>query len=227
MYAYRGVIPGFQAHSSLHSVAEGGFQDGKRYEAGRPTYLNGHLDYVIKLATETAGSVDTVLEVGAGTGKLTRAAVTALDKASAPLGEYSGNYSCIEPSKLRNTLHSDPELANRVQLLPQESLSSNVVGFVDEHGNPKQAQLILVGQAFHWFADGNTLRELARCSTSTGVLALMWNHLDVSSPGMRWIEAVMSGFYRQAAKEQGGKEVPRALTGEWIREFGKNPEVVL
>ena len=135
----------------------------------------------------------------------------------------------MEPSGLRDTLQADPALAGRLHLLPEDARSDYLLGFADQGStnSDRRANMITAGQAFHWFATNETLQEFARCAAPRGMLALFWNHLDVSQPALRWVEACMSGFYRDAAENQGGDQVPRAITGEWAKAFGLEPQRIL
>jgi SAM-dependent methyltransferase len=103
----------------------------------------------------------TVLDLGAGTGKLTRV-----------LAERYARVIAIEPlAELRGLLAERvPEaevLDGRAESIPLGD------GEVDG---------VFVGQAFHWFANDVAVAEIARVLRVGGLLALLWNHSVEPSP---------------------------------------------
>ena len=96
-----------------------------------------------------------MLDLGAGTGKLTRVLAARYPRVVA-----------VEPlAELREILTARvPEaetLAGAAERIPLGD------GEVDA---------VFAGQAFHWFANDEALREIARVLRPGGVLALLWNH---------------------------------------------------
>lgn len=65
---------------------------------------------------------------------------------------------------------------------------------------------IFVGQAFHWFADEPSLKEMARVLKRGGVLCLIWNLEDAS---VAWVKRV-----REAYEKHDG-DVPQFRKGLW------------
>jgi SAM-dependent methyltransferase len=92
-----------------------------------------------------------VLDLAAGTGKLTRALLQHFDRVVAvePLDEMRARI----PSEAR-------VLSGTAEAIPLES------GAVDA---------VFVGEAFHWFSTSAALAEIARVLRPGGVLALLWN----------------------------------------------------
>lgn len=122
------------------------------YERGRPGYPAAVLD---ELVTRTGlGPGVTVLDLAAGTGKLTRQLVA--------LGADVG---AIEPSAgMRDQLEASvpgvPVFDGTAEAIPVADGSIDVV---------------TVAQAFHWFSTRPALDELARVLRPGGWLALVWN----------------------------------------------------
>jgi SAM-dependent methyltransferase len=125
------------------------------YEATRPSYP----DEVLELVPVPPSA--TVLDVGAGTGKLTRV-----------LARRYSRVVAIEPldgmrSILERVLPEVESLAGRAEEIPLRDASVDAV---------------FAGQAFHWFANDEAIAELARVLRPGGVLALVWNGPDESRP---------------------------------------------
>jgi SAM-dependent methyltransferase len=120
----------------------------EEYERGRP----GWPPEVLELLPVAADS--TVLDIGAGTGKLTRvlAARYARVIALEPLTEMRAILSQQVPA-------AEP-LPGVAEAIPLGD------GAVDA---------VFTGQAFHWFANDVAVAEIARVLRPGGVLARMWN----------------------------------------------------
>jgi SAM-dependent methyltransferase len=118
------------------------------YERGRPAWP----PEVIEL-TGLAPSA-TVLDLGAGTGKLTRLLISVFDRVIA-----------VEPAgamrRLLEMLCPEAEaLAGTGQEIP----------LADE-----SVDAVFAAQAFHWFEDERAVAEIARVLRPRGALVLMWN----------------------------------------------------
>jgi SAM-dependent methyltransferase len=125
------------------------------YERGRPTYPE---DAVRWLAGEEPSDV---VDVGAGTGKLTRGLIA--------LGH---RVTAIEPL---------PEML--------EVLVANAPGAFASLGNAEviplpdaSADVVTSAQAFHWFDHAVALPEIARVLRPNGRLAVVWNTRDDRDP---------------------------------------------
>ena len=158
------------------------------YERGRPGYAEAALDAV----GLPAGAV--VLDLAAGTGKLTRQLVPRFARVLAvePLAEMRAVLERVVPEaeSLEGTAAAIP--------LPQASVDA-----------------VFVGEAFHWFATDTTLRELARVLRPGGTLAILFNQADGDFepplPESFW------AAYRAAAIEKPPEQTVR--TGLWQAPF--------
>ncbi len=123
----------------------------EEYERTRPDYPPRLLDD-LPLAADAE-----VLDLGAGTGKLTRV-----------LAERYRRVIAVEPlDKMRAILErvvpAAESMAGSAEAIPLAAAS------VDG---------IFAGQAFHWFANDEAVAEIARVLRRGGVLALVWNGPD-------------------------------------------------
>ena len=122
------------------------------YERGRPSYPPAALD---RLADELGlDSGSTVVDLAAGTGKLTRDLAPRFARVIAvePLDEMR--------AELRRGLPEVEALAGAAEELP-----------LDE----RNADAVFVAQAFHWFDGARALAEISRVLRPRGGLGLLWN----------------------------------------------------
>lgn len=133
------------------------------YEAGRPTFPASALEWILGPGRLT------VLDLGAGTGKLSRVAA-----------ELGHDVIAIDPS------------AEMLAICGRFQGVDTMVGTAESiplaHGS---VDAVLVGQAFHWFEHDRALPEIARVLRSTGVLGLLWNSADTVVPWVRRLEAAV------------------------------------
>lgn len=111
-----------------------------------------------------------VLDLGAGTGKLTRSLVAA-----------GHDVVAVDPSEpmlaqLRAALPGVDARPGRAERLPLDDASVDVV---------------TAGQAYHWFDPATALPEIARVLRSGGRLGLAWNLRDDS---VGWVDELWSMF---------------------------------
>ncbi|MDT0182920.1 class I SAM-dependent methyltransferase [Microbacterium sp. ARD31] len=136
---------------SFGSVAEA-------YDRGRPSYP---AEAVAWLA---GGEAKVVLELAAGTGKLTRALV---DQGHAVFA--------TEPDEAMLEV-----LRDRVP-----EVSAKVATAEEIPANDRSVDVVVVAQAFHWFDPESALPEIARVLKPGGHVALVWNSRDERIPWVR------------------------------------------
>jgi SAM-dependent methyltransferase len=110
----------------------------------------------------------TVLELGAGTGKLTRS-ICALG---------------------HRVIASDPDEAMRARLreqAPEARVIAATAERIPLHAS--SVDVVAAGQAFHWFDADRAWPEIARVLRPGGSLALVWNSGDMRVP---WVRKVLT-----------------------------------
>jgi SAM-dependent methyltransferase len=149
-------------HPGRTALGRAGFETASDvYERARPGYPD---DGVAALAAQSAvGPGSRVLDVAAGTGKLTRQLLA--------LGAVC---VAVEPSAsmravFRRVVPGAPVTAGTAEELPLATGSMDAV---------------VVAQAFHWFDSPRALDDIARVLRPGGSLALIWNERDESDPVM-------------------------------------------
>jgi SAM-dependent methyltransferase len=149
----------------LHPATKG-FTEAGRYERGRPDYPQAAVDSIVSEFDLRAGRA--VLDLGAGTGKLTRLLV--------PSG---ADVIAVEPIReMREQLQGVVALDGTAEQIPLADDSVDAV---------------TVAQAFHWFDADIALREIHRVVRPGGGLALIWNARDERHP----LQAALSEIFNR------------------------------
>jgi SAM-dependent methyltransferase len=176
----------------IHSVARAGFTRGAAaYERGRPDYPAAAIAFMAEQLRLTSGA--TVIDVGAGTGKLSRmlAATGAEVIGVEPVAAMREQFSRVLPHTriLEGTAEQLP--------LPDAS-----------------ADATTAAQAFHWFANAAALAEIHRVLKPHGRLGLIWNNRDRSLGWARDAWALI---------ERNEGNLPRYHRGNWRDAFNQYP----
>jgi SAM-dependent methyltransferase len=147
----------------LHSAAATGFaRAASEYERGRPGYPRAAIE-VLGLQPGLR-----VLDLAAGTGKLTRL-----------LLEAGADVVAVEPvAEMRAAL--PPEVRALYGIAEAIPLDASSV------------ELVTVGQAFHWFDGEAALSEIHRVLRPGGRLALVWNRRLTGDPGNQAVDAILA-----------------------------------
>jgi SAM-dependent methyltransferase len=152
-------------HASSFGAAAG------QYQRGRPEYPGSAVEWLVPRRAKR------VLDLGAGTGKLTRSLVEAGLKVTA-----------VEPSRGM-----------------REQLAATVPGAVVAAGTAERIPLadasvdaVVVAHAWHWFDPALAVPEIARVLAPGGTLSLVWNMRDEAEPWVATLGAIMHRHSRQA-----------------------------
>jgi ubiquinone/menaquinone biosynthesis C-methylase UbiE len=134
------------------------------YERGRPTYPAEAARWLL------GDQPLTVLELGAGTGKLTRVLV-----------------------ELGHDVHAtDPDTDMLAVLETRLPAVRTAVASAEEIPLPDQSvDAVIAAQAFHWFDLDRALPEIARVLRPEGVICLLWNQRDEKIPWVRRLGALI------------------------------------
>jgi SAM-dependent methyltransferase len=164
------------------------------YEFGRPEWPDELIEQVVHDADIAAD--ETVLDLGAGTGKLTRA-----------LAPRFARVVAVEPDDAMRAVLA--EFVPKAELIEGEAeaipLGDDSVGAV------------FSGEAFHWFATKATVAEVARVLQTGGVFAFFWNIFE------KHLEPPLSDEVREFVEDafaRGGRPgQARIVSGEWRQAF--------
>jgi SAM-dependent methyltransferase len=147
----------------------------RAYEASRPEYP---FEAVACMLERLPVGARRIVDVGAGTGKLTRALVAAPDAevvAVDPDPEMLATLSVSVPGV--------PTFVGRAERLPLPDRSVDAV---------------VLGQAWHWVDPAEASRDIGRVLRPDGVLGLVWNLRDER---VDWVKALSAIMHRSAAEE--------------------------
>lgn len=165
------------------------------YERGRPGYPEEAIAWMAERLDLREGR--DVLDLAAGTGKLTRALVPSGARVIAvePIDEMREQLFRALPDvdAFHGTAESIP--------LPDGSVDA-----------------ITYGQAFHWFRADEALREIRRVLRTGGSLALVWNVRDLSDPLQARIHEILAPYGKGVSTHR-GLDPGQAIAGSGL--FGR------
>ena len=155
---------------TIHPAAADGFgRSAAAYERGRPGYPDAAVE---RLVAALPGR--RVVDLAAGTGKLTRALVA-----------RGCEVVAVEPVAEMRALIEPPAHA--------------IEGVAEAIGLPDaSADAVTVAQAFHWFDGPRALAEIHRVLRPGGALALIWNRRDLRDALQRRITDLLEPHRRGA-----------------------------
>jgi SAM-dependent methyltransferase len=170
------------------------------YESGRPAYPPAVIDRL--MAELHVGAGARVLDLAAGTGKLTRALV-----------DFGLDVVAVEPQPSLRRLLSDAVGAERVR-----EGTAEAIPLEDE-----SVAAVTVAEAFHWFEPAGALAEIGRVLRPGGGLALLMCAVDWG--GTSWAHEVGTVIaelrpehplfdgpsWQEAVKASGGWTEPREI----------------
>src|SRR5437899_2848617 len=173
---------------AVHPRAAVGFERAAdAYERGRPDYPAEAVAWLRDRLELGPGR--TVVDLAAGTGKLTRLLL--------PTG---ARVVAVEPVvAMRHTL---------ARAVPAAEILDGTAEAMPLPDGPADA--VTVAQAFHWFATAGALAEIHRVLRPGGGLALVWNRRDLDDPLQLALDTMI-------ARHRG--DVPTHRSGRWKSAF--------
>jgi ubiquinone/menaquinone biosynthesis C-methylase UbiE len=142
------------------------------YERARPGYPDEAVRWLV------GDEPREVVDLGAGTGKLTRSLVALGHRVVAvePLAEMRAEFEAVVPDVTA--------IAGSAEAIPLPDASADVV---------------TSAQAFHWFDHAKALPEIARVLRPDGRLALVWNSRDDCDP---WVARLSEIIGNETVQER-------------------------
>ena len=166
--------------AGVHDAAARGFsRSADAYDRARPDYPPAAVAWLAERLGLWPGR--TVVDLAAGTGKLTRplAATGAEVVAIEPVAEMRARIGDAAARSLDGTAEAVP--------LPDAS-----------------ADAVTVAQAFHWFDGPAALAEIHRVLRPGGALALVWNRRPLENPVHAAIERIVAPYRGDAPAHRSG-----------------------
>eukprot|EP00457_Paulinella_chromatophora_P013454 gb/GEZN01013752.1/.p1 GENE.gb/GEZN01013752.1/~~gb/GEZN01013752.1/.p1 ORF type:complete len:283 (+),score=44.63 gb/GEZN01013752.1/:112-960(+) len=183
----------------VHQVAMEGFSARpKEYELLRPSYPPAAMDFVRTHILVGRNNCNRrcvrkkVLDLAAGTGKLTRL-----------LSQMTPSLDLVAVEPNEGMLSEFQKNLPNIRVHQAEASS---LPFPSQ-----EFDAVFIGQAFHWFADEPSIKEIARVLKPWCPLVCVWNLEDLSVP---WAKDVFDAVTHYDA------DVPQYHKGKWREVFG-------
>nr|XP_022293120.1 uncharacterized methyltransferase-like C25B8.10 [Crassostrea virginica] len=181
---------------NVHETAKSGFVDGDNYDQFRPTYTDEVVKVIASIITDRQTYKEGDLqydcvELGAGTGKLTKKLLNELPESS------RSRYLATEPM--------DGFLQTLKRNCP--GLSNTKVCSADNIPVPtEKVKTVVAAQCFHWFANTASINEIHRILTPSGKFIMVWNNKDKKVPWIKDMGDILTRYYG---------DTPRFFSGKW------------
>lgn len=154
------------------------------YEAGRPDYPAEAVTWMLE---PLGGGAHRIADVGAGTGKLTRAVAAVTE----------GDVVAVDPDPGMLSALSEKSPGIPVHLGTAESLPLDDASL----------DAVVMGQVWHWVDPDAASREIGRVVRSGGVLGLVWNVRDERVDWVHRLTRIMQMSDAERLIAEGGPRV--------------------
>lgn len=177
---------------SVNQISQTSFdQNHLLYDRVRPDFIPEAVEFLVKALG--LGKNSRVVELAAGTGKFTRA-----------IADKGFNLTAAEPS--------DGMIKSFRQNFPSIEMVKG-----DSYNLPYATESVdglIIAQAFHWFSDNKSLKEIARVLKPGAKLGLVWNYEDLDNlTDQDWQKKVTEFIW---SFDLG---LPQFRRGEWKKAF--------
>ncbi|KAI5203098.1 putative 2-heptaprenyl-1,4-naphthoquinone methyltransferase [Aureobasidium subglaciale] len=149
----------------INPLAQSGFSNAALYDQHRPSFPAHSVSVLLDGVRVADTPQATVVDLAAGTGKFTEL-LAARDEGYKIIA--------IEPHADMRKVLEDKHLKG---VSVQDGLSTDMKSLKDE-----SVDAVIAAQAFHWFANIESLEEINRVLQPHGTLGLIWNIEDYNAP---------------------------------------------
>ncbi|TKA80403.1 hypothetical protein B0A55_01898 [Friedmanniomyces simplex] len=152
------------AHGGINDRAAKGFADSANYDKYRPSYTATATEELLKQCRVSGRKHAKILDLAAGSGKFTEGLAQRPEEFEIIAVEpHDGMRDVLQSKKLSGVTVK----TGRADSIPLEDESVDAV---------------IAAQAFHWFANEPSLKEIHRVLRPHGVLGMLWNIEDYNAP---------------------------------------------
>ncbi|KAL1304954.1 hypothetical protein AAFC00_003864 [Neodothiora populina] len=152
------------ATKGLHPLAQNGFANAAAYDTHRPSFPAETVETLLDNVRVAGKTGAAIVDLAAGTGKFTELLAKRPEQYKVTAVEpHAGMRSVLENKSLRGVEVVDG-LSTEMPL-PDESVDT-----------------VIAAQAFHWFANMDSLKEIHRVLQPHGAFGAIWNVEDYNAP---------------------------------------------
>jgi len=185
------------AASEINPIARAGYTNASSYDAHRPSYPAEALSALVQNANVANKQHAKIVELAAGTGKLTEL-----------LAARPEDYDILAVEPHAHML----DVLSKKGLKGVRPILGSGADMKDVHTG--WADAVVIAQAFHWFSNMDSLREIHRVLKPGGVLGLVWNRAD-HKPGDDGVTAMDWQAKLQAVAGVAPNKAKSSHDGEW------------
>jgi len=179
---------------STHPAVRGFDRSAETYERGRPDYPTRAIDHLGRVLHLGPGT--TIVELGSGTGKLTRG-----------LARVGAARVAVEPMPGMRRV-----FARTVPEVPVLEGTAEAIPLPDRF-----ADAVVAGQAFHWFDPKRAMPEIARVLRPGGGIGLVWNYRDESVAWSKRLSEIVGEYRRRSYPRADTSPAPTTRDERWRR----------
>lgn len=158
------------------------------YEKTRPNYNMDSVEFLLEkigaFQPHSASEPFRIVELGAGTGKFTRAVLRVFEKRAVK------NVKIISTEPIKEMCEKFKEMVPNVEILQRPAHNLGLPN--------SSADAVLAAQCFHWFGSNmKSINEIHRVLKPKGILGVIWNLPDRSVSWIKAIEGMLDEKYQE------------------------------